>query len=80
MAATQGRLTIRGDRDGGLDLLASGDEGTRDDRVVGLAENTDGTEQVLSGSLQTVEETTDLVGRHEDLGQLLVVLEVDSPD
>lgn len=89
-------LTIRGDRDGWLDLLTSGDEGTRDDRVVGLTEDTDGTEEVLSGSLESVEETTDLlrqlrpgyskvdlaylVGGHEDLGQLLVVLEVDSPD
>jgi hypothetical protein len=54
------RLTIRGDRDGWLDLLSSGNEGTGDDGVVGLAKNTNGTEEVLSGSLESVEETTDL--------------------
>jgi hypothetical protein len=72
--------TIRSDLDGGLDVLTSGDEGTGDDRVVGLAKDTDGTEEVLSGSLESIEETADLVGRHEDLGQLVVILEVDSPD
>jgi hypothetical protein len=60
--------------------LATEDEGTGDNGVIGLAEDTDGTEEVLPGSLETVEETTDLVGRHEGLGELLVVLEVDSPD
>lgn len=92
------RLTIRGDGDSWLDLLTSGDKGSRDDGVVGLAKDTDGTEEVLSGSLESVEETTDLVcsarclnrndhrklaylvGGHEDLCQLLVVLEVHSPD
>jgi hypothetical protein len=72
--------TIRGDLDDRLDVLTSTDEGTGDDRVVGLSTDTNGTKEVLSGSLQSVEESTDLVGRHEDLGQLVVVLEVDSPD
>ena len=74
------KRTIRGDINDRLDVLTSTDEGTGDDGVVGLSTDTNGTEEVLSGSLQSVEESTDLVGGHEDLGQLVVVLEVDSPD
>jgi hypothetical protein len=50
---------------------------TRDERVASLAEYTHGTHGVLSGSFQTGEETTDQVGGHEDLGQLVVVLVMD---
>lgn len=45
------KLTVWGNVDDWLDILSSGNEGTGDNRVVGLAEDTDGTEQVLSGSL-----------------------------
>lgn len=74
------RLPIRSDVHDGLVVLTSHDHDTGDERVVGLAEYTHGTHGVLSGSLESVEETTDQVGRHEHLGELIVVLEVDSPD
>ena len=74
------RLPIRSGIDNGLVVGTTGDEDTSDDRVVALAEDTNGTEDVFTGSLETVEEATDLVGGHEGLGQLLVVLEVNSPD
>lgn len=74
------RLPVGGDVDDGNDILTTEDEGTGDDGVVGLAEDTNGTEEVLPGSLETVEETADLVAGHEGLGELLVILEVDSPD
>lgn len=91
-----GRLTIRGDLNDRLSLGSTEDQGARDNRVVGFTEDTDGTEEVFPGSLETVEETADLpesadvhyqrilsthlVRGHEDLCKLLVVLEVDPPD
>ena len=74
------RLVVWSDRDGGDDVLATGNDNTGDDRVVGSTDDTDGTEEVLAGSLKTVEETADLVVGHEGDGQLLVVFEVDAPD
>jgi hypothetical protein len=53
-------LTVWGNVNNGLNVLSSEDQSTSDDRVVGFAEDTDGTEQVLSGCLETVEEATDL--------------------
>jgi hypothetical protein len=50
-ASIAGELTVWGNVDDWLNILSSGNEGTGNDRVVGLAEDTDGTEQVLSGSL-----------------------------
>ena len=70
---------IRSNVNDGLDVLTTGDQNTRNDGVVGGTENTDGTEKVFTRSLETVEETTDLVRGHEGLGELLVVLEVDTP-
>ena len=63
-----------------LDIVTFGDEHTTDDGVVGLAEDTHRSEQVLSRGLKAIEETADLVRRHEDERQLAVVLEVASPD
>lgn len=72
-------LPIRGNIDNGLDVLTTGNQSTTDDGVVGLAEDTHGTEEVLARSLETVEETADLVRGHESLGELFVVLEVHAP-
>ena len=70
---------IRSNVNDGLDVLTTGDQNTRNDGVVGGTKNTDGTEEVFARSLETVEETTDLVRGHEGLGELLIVLEVDTP-
>lgn len=45
---------IRSDVNDGLDILASGNEDTLDQRVVVGAEDAKGTEEVLSGAFQTV--------------------------
>ena len=74
------RLPIRGDVHDGLVVEAAADDGTGDDRVVGLAQDTHRAEEVLPRGLETVEEAANLVGGHEDLGELVVVLEVDTPD
>jgi hypothetical protein len=73
------RLPIRGDVDDGDGVLATENQGTGDDGVSGGTEDTNGAEEVLAGRLKTVEETSDLVGGHEGLSELLVVLEVDPP-
>ena len=74
------RLPVGGNVNDGLDILATEDEDTGDDGVVGLAKDAHGTEEVLAGRLETVEEAANLVGRHEGLGKLAVVLEVNTPD
>lgn len=74
------RLPVGGDGENRDGVLASDDKGTRDERVTGLAKDTHGTHGVLSRRLQSGEETTDQIGGHEDLGQFVVVLVVDSPD
>jgi hypothetical protein len=74
------RLPVRGGLNHRLDVRPAADERAGDDRVVRLAEDTDRAKEVLAGCLETVEEATDLIGRHERLGELLVVLEVDTPD
>jgi len=61
-------------------LLATQDNNTGDDGVVRGAKDTNRAEEVLARSLPAGHETTDLVGRHEGEGELLVVLEVDTPD
>ena len=73
-------LHVGGDLEGGGSLLATDDKGTLDDGVVGLAEDSTGTEDVLAAALETGEETTDLVVAHEGHGELLVVLEVHAPE
>lgn len=55
------RLPVRGNRDDGDDVLSSEDQSSGDDGVVGLAEHSDGSEEVLSGSLESGKETSDLV-------------------
>jgi len=44
-------LKIGSDLDDGLDVVAAADEHTRDDGVVGFAQDTDGAEEVLAGCL-----------------------------
>jgi hypothetical protein len=73
-------LPVRGDVNDRLNILATGNQDTTDDRVVGLAKDTHRTEEVLAGSLKTVEEAADQVRRHEGLGQLVVVLKINTPD
>lgn len=73
-------LDIGGDFEGGGGLLATDNEGTLDDGVVGLAEDGTGTEDVLAAALETSEEATDLVVAHEGHGELVVVKEVHAPD
>ena len=63
-----------------LDVIASRDEHAGDNGVVSLAKDTQRPEEVLPRSLKTVEEAANLVGGHEYEGQLVVVLEVTSPD
>lgn len=54
------RLPVGSDVNNGFSILASEDKDTGDNGVVGLAEDADRAEEVFSGSLKTVEETTDL--------------------
>lgn len=72
------RLEVRGNVEGRKGLLATDDESTTDGRVVGNTVDGSASEEVLAGSLKTVEETTDLVVAHERHGELVVVLEVDA--
>jgi len=69
-------VDIGGDVESGESLLSADEEGTLDDRVVRLAVDRRSTEQVLAAGLETGEETTDEVGRHEGEGELVVVLVV----
>lgn len=73
-------LVVRSDIEAREFILATDEEGTLDDRVVGGSVHGSTSEDVLAGSLKTSEESTDQVGSHEDLGQLIVVLVVDSPE
>jgi hypothetical protein len=73
-------LVVRSDIEARESILATDEEGTLDDRVVGSAVHGSTAEDVLAGSLKTSEESTDQVGGHEDLGQLIVVLVVHSPE
>lgn len=73
-------LVVRGDIESGLGVIATDDEGPLDDGVVGLAVYGSTAEDVLARSLETGEETTDQVGRHEHLGELVVVLVVKLPE
>lgn len=73
-------LHVGGDIEGGLGLLATDNEGTTDDGVVGLTEDGTAAEDVLAAALETREEATDLVVAHEGEGELLVVLVVEAPD
>lgn len=73
-------LVVGGDVEGGESILATDDEGTLDDGVVGLAEDGTAAEEVLAAGLETSEETTNLVVAHEGHGELVVVLEVHAPD
>jgi len=61
-------------------ILPTQNESTSDDGVVWLPKDTHGAEEVLARSLQSVKEATDLVGGHEDEGELLIVFEVDAVD
>lgn len=71
---------VGSDLKGGGGVLATDDEGTLDDGVVGLAEDGTGTEDVLAAALETGEEATDLVVAHEGHGELVVVEVVEAPD
>jgi hypothetical protein len=62
-----------------LNVVTSRDEHTSDNGVVGFAEDSQRSEEVLPRGLKSVEEASNLVGRHENEGQLVVVLEVTSP-
>ena len=44
-----------------------------------MSNRTNRTKKVFAGCLKMVEESADLVGRHECLGEFVVVLEVDPP-
>lgn len=78
--AVRVRFPIRRDVDDRFDVLSSDDEHSGDERVVGFTEDSHGTEGVFAGCFETIEETADEVGGHEDLGQFVVVLVVDPPD
>ena len=73
-------LVVRSDIEAGEFILATDEEDTLDDRVVGGTVHGSTPKDVLAGSLKTSEESTDQVGGHEDLGQLVVVLVVHSPE
>jgi hypothetical protein len=73
-------LPIWGDVHDGLDFQTTEDQSARDNVVVALAENTDGGEEIFTGSFETIEEAGDLVGGHECESELLIVLEIDAPD
>ncbi|KAH3688921.1 hypothetical protein WICPIJ_000094 [Wickerhamomyces pijperi] len=66
--------------EGWLVLFTSDQEDTDNTVVVVFTVNNTGTEQVLGGTGQSVEETTQQVVGHEGQGQFVVVLVVDSPD
>ena len=72
-------LPIWGDFDDGFDILPASNKDTRNPRVTGGAKDSNRAEEILARSLESVEESTDLVGGHESLCQLFIVLEVDSP-
>ena len=61
---------------GKVDVITSRDEHTSDNRVLGLAEDIQRSEEVLPRSLKTVEEAANLARRHEDDGKFTVILEV----
>ena len=48
-------------------------------RAPDISNRTNRTKEVFAGCLKMVEESADLVGRHECLGDFVVVLEVDPP-
>lgn len=73
-------LVVGSDIEDGLELLATDDESTLDDRVVALAIDGGAAEEILAGSLQTGVEATDEVVGHESQGKLIVVLVVNAPD
>lgn len=73
-------LVVRSDIEARESILATDDKRTLDDGVVVSAVHGSTSKDVLAGSLKTSEESTDQVGGHEDLGQLIVVLVVDSPE
>lgn len=60
-------------------LITTDEESTSDDAVVALSVDGQGTEDELAGSLKSGEETTNEVGAHEDLSELLWVSEGNSP-
>src|SRR5277367_1450458 len=60
-------------------FLSSKNQSSRNDGISGTAKDTDGTEKVFARSFKTVEESTDLVGRHEGLSQLFVIPEINTP-
>lgn len=72
-------LVVGADLDSGEVVLATDHDHTTDDTVVVDTVHTSSAEHVLAGSLKTVEETTNLVGSHEGHAELLVVLEVNTP-
>ncbi|THZ80313.1 hypothetical protein D6C84_07549 [Aureobasidium pullulans] len=74
------RLNIGSDIESGESLLATDEESTTDERVVGATVDGSSTEDVLAGALKTGEEATDLVVAHEGEGKLVVVLVVHSPE
>jgi hypothetical protein len=73
-------LVVGGDIEGRKSLLATDDEGTCNDGVIGGTIDRSTAEDVLAGGLKTGEETADKVRGHEDLGQLVVVLVVNLPE
>jgi hypothetical protein len=74
------RLDVGSDVEGRKSLLATDEESTTNDGIVGGTVNGSGTEDVLAGTLEAGEETTDEVGGHEGHGELVVVLVVHSPE
>ena len=63
-----------------LSIVTTDDESTLDDRVILDTVDRSTAHDVLPAALKTGEETTNQVGRHESLSELVVVLVVDGPD
>lgn len=73
-------LPVGGNVESVLVVVTTDDESSVDDGVVVLSVDGSASEDVLAGSLQTGEETTNQVGGHEDAGELVVVLVLDAPE
>jgi hypothetical protein len=73
------RLPIGSNVESMLVVVTTDGEGTADNGVIVNTVDGGATEDVLAGSLKTGEETTNQVGGHEGLGELVIVLVLDGP-
>ena len=74
------RLPVGRDVDDWLDVLATCNQRAADDGVIRLPKHAHRSEQVLARRFEAVEEAANLVRGHERLRELVVVLEVHTPD